>query len=477
MTDIKNLQNNIIIDKKYIISTFWLNESNIYIYFLVFEEKNNSENKYFILIYKNVNYEQKVPIYTINLTNIYLFKSKSKIYITNNNESEKFNTDKDKKDLNIRGKKKSFSPLGGFTKTERANTEIIELNLKEEANLQKRKLSSKELQNDKIKKRDFIYNYYHYNLSPKDCLFDICQEKYIYFFIGRNLDNSIKIYEIYNNDKKLCEKSKYNIPIDSFVSCLYKKDNKIFFSGHKNGKLYEWEIKYNSDDKNKKKDISIKKIKIKRDLIAHKDSMICSINYIEKHNIIITSSNDGKLFIRKYFDFELLSVIKLEKTNSIISKIIYSDYDLLYLLINHKDKEYQNKSSINVYTLNGLLIESSSSIKNFVNIELLKNGKIICNNLNSNKFDIFGLNKKLGDFNEYDILSKIQNIENKSLRIVTNFIFNLKKNSFYILLDDNSLYRQELSEFEDLSCGVDKLPDPLPERNNNNQTNKKENIF
>ena len=29
MTDIKNLQNNIIIDKKYIISTFWLNKSSI----------------------------------------------------------------------------------------------------------------------------------------------------------------------------------------------------------------------------------------------------------------------------------------------------------------------------------------------------------------------------------------------------------------------------------------------------------------
>ena len=77
-------------------------------------------------------------------------------------------------------------------------------------------------------------------------------ENKIYFFTGRTLDNLIRIYEINEEDKiKETKESKFNIRTDSFVSCLYKKDQNIFFSGHKNGKLYEWKIIYN-DDKNKK---------------------------------------------------------------------------------------------------------------------------------------------------------------------------------------------------------------------------------
>ena len=146
-------------------------------------------------------------------------------------------------------------------------------------------------------------------------------------------------------------------------------------------------------------------------------------------------------------------MIETKKKSSIISKIIYSDYDLLYLLINYKDKEYKNKSSINVYTLNGLLIESST-IKNIVDVELLKNGKIICNFINYDKLLIFGLNKKLGSFNTYEILNRIKKIEEGRM---VNFIFKSEKNCFYILLDNNNLYRQEFSEFEDIYIGVDKI--------------------
>ena len=37
----------------------------------------------------------------------------------------------------------------------------------------------------------------------------------------------------------------------------------------------------------------IEKINFKRELIAHKYSMITSINYSEKHNIILTSDING----------------------------------------------------------------------------------------------------------------------------------------------------------------------------------------
>jgi WD40 repeat protein len=318
----------------------------------------------------------------------------------------------------------------------------------DEVNIIEKKVSDKNL-NRITKKEPFTYD--NYKISPKNILLDICYENKLYFFVGRNLDNSIKIYGIENN-KNNEGNLLYNILTDSFVSCLHKKDNNIFFSGHKSGKLYEWKITY-IEDKNKKNINSIKRIEIIRDLLAHKESMICCINYIEKHNIILTSSNDGKIFIRKYYDFELLSVFQPNYKNAIISRIIYTDYDLLYLLINHRDKESQNKSRINIYSLNGLLLESSK-IDSIIDIEPLKNGKIICNSINSTKLKIFGFNEKFGEFNEYNILYEIKKNLNK--RIV-NFIFEPEEKIFYILLEDKVLYRQNIPDFERISYKVDKL--------------------
>ena len=387
------------INKNVIISNFWLSENNEYIYFLLFEKGNKlyeNINQY-ILIYKNFKNELK---YILNLNDINLLSFKSILYQlnTNDNYESKINT--------------------------------LTYNINNQKN-----------ENNNIIEEDIYCG--DYEILSKNCLFDICMNKKIYFFIGRNMDNSIKIYEIDTSNKK--NKAKiYNIFTDSFTSCLYRKDKSIFFSGHKNGKLYEWKISYNNN--------LINSIEITRDLIAHNDNMIICINYIEKHNIIITSSIDGQLFIRKYYDFELLSVIHTTINNSFISKIIYTDYDLLYLLVNYCDKSYENKSSINVYTLNGLLIESSL-INNIVDVEPLKNGKVICNNKNSDKLYFFGLNKELGHFNEYDILSSIK-VKNRK---IIDFIFQKEKNNFYILLDDKNLYRKEMPEFEFLSEGVDKL--------------------
>ena len=357
--------------------------------------------------------------------------------------------------------KKDFLILSSLKEKKVLQSQIINTDLAftNELNLKKSKIGKisdeqcmKSNYNKMENNKDYK-TYILYKISPKNCLIDFFLIKKIYFFIGRNIDNSIKIYEV-DMVKGKNAKLKYIIPTNSFVSCLYKKNKKLFFTGHKNGKLYEWEIKYTES---KYKEInSIKNIEIKRDLMAHKDSMICCINYIEKHNIIITSSNDGKIFIRKYFDFELLSAFDTKQNNSIISKIIYTDYDLLYLLINHRDKEMQNKSSINVYTLNGLLIEYSSN-NYIIDIEPLKNGKVICNDINSNKLKIFGLNNKIGSFNEYDILSTFE-IESVKRNIV-NLIFQQEKNCFYILLDDKTFYRVCKEDFKNIYKEVDKLFD------------------
>ena len=302
----------------------------------------------------------------------------------------------------------------------------------------------------------------------------------LYFFVGRNIDNSIKIYEV-EIEKEKEGKLIYNISMDSFVSCVYKINKYRFITGHKNGKIFEFKIDYYNIDK---KTEEIKSIEIIRDLIAHKDSMVCCINYIKKHNILLTSSNDGNLFIRKYFDFELLSVIQTKEN---INRFVYTDYDLLYLLISPKGTTH-NKSYINIYTLNGLLLETSE-LDYYVNIEPMKNGKIICNIANSDKLGIFGFNEDMkqkknkkgeilgnnvysdifgittpkGIIKEYYIMSYYEKYigfnAKKSNNIISDFYFNQKNNIFYIYLKNEYfkyLMREMMFDFN-LCVGNKKL--------------------
>ena len=116
---------------------------------------------------------------------------------------------------------------------------------------QKQLLKADNLEEISKNKGNNNFSYTHYKISPKNFFFDIVLEKNIYFFVGRNIDNSIKIYEVELN-KGNKGKLIYNIQNDNFVSCIHKKDNHLFFTGHKNGKLFEWKITYELDKYKKK---------------------------------------------------------------------------------------------------------------------------------------------------------------------------------------------------------------------------------
>ena len=436
--------------------TFWISENDKYIYFLAFNNVKEG-NDQFILIYENINPKQEKSKYIIDIKEIMTFKSKKVIknkYIYANNSST--------------------SEISSNIIFYNPNNNNLELKEKEDDSLFEIIEKPKKI-TDKKKESENEYQIY-YKISPKYALFDICLDNIIYFFIGRNMDNSIKIYEQITSGTTKYE-LKYNLFTDSFVSCLYLKDKYSFFSGHKNGKLYEWKIIYPSDNNQNKRRMSktknnnnlasIQKIELDRDIIAYKDSMICSITYIEKHNLIITTSYDGKLCIRKYIDFELLSLIKTKNSNIIITRVVYTDYDLLYCLLNYKDKDFQ---CINIYTLNGLLIESSE-INNFVDIEPLKNGKIICNNLNSRKLFIFGFNKDKGKLAEEDILKKVRKKNNLGNKI-SNFIFQKKNNNFFLLLDNGNLYKINNPDFSLLFKGAHKLENIININSSSNYENR-----
>ena len=454
--------------------TFWISENNNFIYFLI----SNLDNSYNILIYGIGAQKEKDPKYTINLNEINLFKPKGKVKLNKNfTKLTSKNLVRDIKNNDI----EKNSLIEKFNNNESNasgnNANISHVNIKNnDSKLKERKItfeaiySKDKTDNKDNKEKEMFKEQYYYKISPKYILFDICQDDIIYLFVGRNMDNSIKIYEQIIKNKCKSE-LKYNIFTDSFVSCLCKKDKNTFFSGHKNGKLYEWNIVY-TDNLNIKKPnnlSSLYTVELKRDIIAHKESMICTINYIEKHNIIITASKDGNLCIRKYIDFELLSLFPKQNDNSIITKVIYTDYDLLYLLISQKYKDSIYNSKISIYTLNGLLIESSK-MNNYIDIESLKNGKIICNNLYSRNLKIFGFNENIGEIEDDDILMNINDKEIHNAKIV-NFIYQKNNALFYLYLSNGILYKRYNEEYKLLSKGAHKL------KKNENCSNKNNTDF
>ena len=104
------------------------------------------------------------------------------------------------------------------------------------------------------------------------------------------------------------------------------------------------------------------------------------VNLIEINNnlnIIITSGDDNLIYLRKLYDYELLSVINLSY-NLFPYEIKISDLNILYCTCLLYDKTF----IILNYTVNGLFISKSySSFKNFD----FHNNDLICLLNNSNK--------------------------------------------------------------------------------------------
>ena len=355
------------------IITFWISEDKDYFFFLT---KNiDNKNKYIYVYDDKLNKKNQINIGKIKLFGL--------INLINNGEKlrESF---KHKKDFQIN------------------DFQVIE------------KFVSSSFSKYKDKSELYI-------LNPRDAIIHFFDEYNIYFFVGRNKDNTIKIYNSENQIKGI-------IQLNSFVSVLYKKDKKIFFSGHQNGVLIEWELNYKPIIYNSNSKLVIKNIFLKREIKAHNNSLITSINYNEKHNIILTSDIDGILYIRKYYDFELLTKIKLKENNCFSTNILVNDFNFIYTINYNKEK---TKKFICLYTLNGILIEKST-LHTIIDIYDLNNGKIIFNRLEENELYMFGFNNQK-DKNEALINDNIfKKFHYQNINDIKNFV--IKDNDIYILL-------------------------------------------
>ena len=219
----------------------------------------------------------------------------------------------------------------------------------------------------------------------------------IKFITCRHLDNSFKLHYINIKDKKIKDKESYSFICEDFVMCCKVIDHDSFIIGLHNGKL----IKVILNEINIPLDKNKKNLSRKFDIVFEKyiTGHIGSVNVLEidkKNGIILTGGDDNKLFIRKLYDFELLTSIQF-KEKYIITMIKVSPTDLLYIMCFDKNK---GKSVIFGYSLSGLKF-AKSDYSYYKNIEFTRNGNIILLD-NSDLKLLYGHNLKEIVINEKD---------------------------------------------------------------------------
>ncbi len=238
----------------------------------------------------------------------------------------------------------------------------------------------------------------------------ICKYKDNSFRI-KNLQNDIEI-------KILCE--------DYVNSIMVSGKKKLILIGLKNGKLE----KYSYENQ---------KLKYIDSILAH----FYPIEIIEintRLNIIITSDSDNIILIRKLYDFELLTEIKIPNDYE-IKLIKISSINLIYVLCNYLNIKQVTKSIIFGYTLNGIkfterifevinnicFTENNDLILGFYNLSYLR----FCKGSNLSKIidePIFFIEKELNRIYWFEKTknNKIKilfNLENK-----TNYLIDIENN-------------------------------------------------
>jgi len=279
-----------------------------------------------------------------------------------------------------------------------------------------------------------------YKYNPKNIMINI--KLSIFIFTHFN-DNSFKIFS--------SKGEKYSIMTESMVTCITKVSDTMFFTGHFNGKIILWELP--SNDKEKEKEITINdfnNIKVLYNFIAHK-KRVSNIVYCEKLEIIISCGDDKIIYIRKYYDLSLLSMININNRICIDIKV---EHYYIYLLL---FDEVKQKYIIEIYSLNGILV-GKSDYDYINNFNFDKDGNLLIGYYKKNYIDIYepSLMKKIGEYIIIDEESKILSGDKKVFQLkekisigddtlVTNFCYNKCDNSVYFSLSNGYLFCKKLS--------------------------------
>ena len=276
----------------------------------------------------------------------------------------------------------------------------------------------KDICNNNDLNNDEYISYYNLYINSfyNDNLKENTQNKkdYIRFITCRYMDNSFKIHQILKSKPKKEEKP-LSIICEDFVSSCCTLNHNQFFIGLKNGKLIKWCIE-NENEINE----GNYKILFNKQIQAHKKSInVIEINY--RLGVIITAGEDNYVFIRKLYDFELLTPIKI-KSKYIITMAKISPMNFLYIMCFNKKKK-NNKSIILGYTVNGLFF-AKSKYGYFDSLDFTKNGNIVT----------FSSKKEIEILSGNELKNIIVNKEDKEMNEIQKKIFGaswIKYNYFF----------------------------------------------
>ena len=227
-------------------------------------------------------------------------------------------------------------------------------------------------------------------------IFIVCRFKDCSFTLFTNLEGS--------------EPKKYLT--ESFITTIVKLPEKNFMTGHHSGKIMEWKLIGQSEKSPMY--FTEEKAELKRSLLAH-DAPVNGIYIDETLGIIITSGEDYVIYIRKYYDFEVLTAIDL--INEICFDIQINNCFMYTMLYNEKVGKY----NIKIYTLNGIEVHKGDYdyINNF---SIDENNNVLVGYYRENKIKIFNPTMKK-EITQINIEAKKNKTKNAEKPMFMNFVY------------------------------------------------------
>ena len=254
------------------------------------------------------------------------------------------------------------------------------------------------------------------------------------FISCRYIDKTFKIHKLKIEKKKL-KIMIISYVCEDFVSSCCTISFCQFLIGLKNGKLIQCYLDENL------------KLEFERNIKCHKGK-INAIEINKKYGLIITCGDDNYILIRKLYDFELLSPIKIKDKFIIISAKV-SPLNFLYVLCFNKNK---NSKVIFGYTLNGLKF-AKSEYGDYESIDFTEDGNIVTFKKMENLHILSGSTlesiKMDKDSQEFEVINKITN----PVWLKYEFFLKKEKNGDYIhkkiityINDKNSIVNLDVSD-------------------------------
>jgi hypothetical protein len=272
---------------------------------------------------------------------------------------------------------------------------------------------------------DFLYGF-KYNSKFIFIAFNLT------LILCRFADNSFIFLTLINH------KPEYRVFItESFITVIIKSSNNSFITGHGNGKIMEWNFTGRSI--NNPNFLSEEVIELKRTLIAH-NNRINGIYLDNNLGIIITTCIDYTIYIRKYYDFTLLSVIKVP--NKICIQLL-NYYAFIYILFYNVDTD---DYVIQIYSLNGIELQKGNN--DYINnIEIDKEGNLYVGYYDQKKIIIFdsSLKKIKKEINFEDKFKEKKNLENLKFM---NFVYDDLHKCLYCTFSNGTLIKNFIIEEE-----------------------------